>query len=298
MRFQPDPFDRTMARQRGGCVLTITGTWTRDGQSDSSTPVPGLRPEHADRGRQSRSGRPVSGYGLRQRRLPSPVTIRPDTRSLSLRINGVPFSGTGFGYNGATDSITDGDRWQPASCRSLSAQPSGSAAIPAAGPTRTTRPPTSSTCCWRPRSIGRPSRRYDRPDAALDAPAGAGPLLGGPEQRQHHGWTLLRQGYASAPGRDRQLSFAGRPAPSLWTQLAGSMPHPNFTGSNPDFNPLWDGVTPAGQPQRRPMGRGQRRGRGAGQRVGRPGDAGPLDAPTAGSTSRCSPSSASISTAG
>ena len=47
--------------------------------------------------------------------------------------------------------------------------------------------------------------------------------------------------------------------------------HPNFTGSNPNFDP---DSTPDSC---NAMGRGQRRRRGAGQRVGRSGDAGPLD---------------------
>ena len=57
------------------------------------------------------------------------------------------------------------------------------------------------------------------------------------------------------------------------TTATAVVDHPNFTGSNPNFNPFWDGVTAGG----RPMGRGQRRRRGAGQRVGRFGDAGPFD---------------------
>ena len=29
-----------------------------------------------------------------------------------------------------------------------------------------------------------------------------------------------------------------------WAELRGTPDHPNFTGSNPNFNPIWDGITP------------------------------------------------------
>ena len=32
--------------------------------------------------------------------------------------------------------------------------------------------------------------------------------------------------------------------------------HPNFTGSNPNFNPVWDGVTPVGSGMQKIAGQG------------------------------------------
>jgi hypothetical protein len=252
----PDAPTATEIPRRGGCVLTITAVPNPAKQSlvGQSTHIVSIDP--------------VSGVF---QVVAFPDGTVPDANT-QFTINGAPFSGTGFGY-----SPTSGDLDDTAEYGLMSHKWSVASTTGTAGHYPVALLPNLPLNVYSANQYNPPggaNEDYDAADfqnmlLAAQVPNGAAP--GGIQTPPSlHRTALLRYWAASPDGlniQDANLFIDGKFFADQWNGLAPAdvslmrqimmrpigkfnswvttnIDHPNFTGSNPNFNPFWDGVTP------------------------------------------------------
>ncbi len=181
--------------------------------------------------------------------LAFPCGLIPPAGS-AFTINGVPFSGTGFGYDATGHSLTATVGTLTATSRRHCFRSDETNRYPLGGAN------SDYTAADFQHMLLAAQVPIDGPaasNAPLAAPPRAGAILGEPKPA-----SAVTQGTASwATVRPDTVAMfrqvMARPIGSFAAARA-TADHPDFTGSNPNFNPAWDGVTPVGN-GRRPMGR-------------------------------------------
>ncbi len=196
--------------RRGGCVFTITdiptsGTEAEKALKGQSTHIVGVNPS----------------TGEFQIARFSSSEVPP--RNAQFKINGVPFSGTGFGYNSTTGKLDD----------TLALQPNAS----------DNRNP-----------IGGANEDYDAPDfqnmamaaqvVNTNAPGGIQTLPS--FQRSSLISYAVNNNLVSSADDLRKYMLRPIGKSIQWPGSLATPPtippdHPDFDGSNPKFNPMWDG---------------------------------------------------------
>jgi hypothetical protein len=152
-------------------------------------------------------------------------------------INGFPYGGAGLGYNPASGLL---DAKDPNS--SKAPFPAGPLALQPRNPANLIPPGGANIDCT-VADYQDPLLAYPTAGTAAGTVAMPIPSLHRADLIQH--WFATNKFKPLTADQMRLLSF--RPIGPMNPKLmAGAPDHPNFTGSNPRFDPTWDGVSPTG----------------------------------------------------